>query len=47
MKGGLTPLLFVGIGVLLGFPLVALSYYAFVVTSTPEFCASCHEIQAA
>jgi len=34
-------------GVLLGFPLFSLAYYTLVRTSTPHFCASCHEIQPA
>jgi cytochrome c-type protein NapC/trimethylamine-N-oxide reductase cytochrome c-type subunit TorC len=43
----LKPLLYVTVGILLGFPLFALSYYPMVWTSTPEFCASCHEIAPA
>ena len=41
------PLLFVCLGVLLAFPLFSLTYYTMVRTSTPLFCASCHEIQPA
>lgn len=35
------------VGVLLSFPLFSMSYYTMVRTSTPEFCASCHEIKPA
>lgn len=35
------------IGVLVAFPLFSLSYYAMVRTSTPAFCATCHEIEPA
>ena len=37
----------VGLGVLIGFPLFSILYYTMVRTSTPQFCASCHEIQSA
>jgi len=40
-------LLLVGFGIALGFPLFSMTYYTMVRTSTPEFCASCHEIQFA
>jgi cytochrome c-type protein NapC/trimethylamine-N-oxide reductase cytochrome c-type subunit TorC len=39
--------LLVGLGIALGFPLFSLGYYTMVRTSTPEFCASCHEIRFA
>jgi len=35
------------LGVLLSFPIFSISYYTMVRTSTPEFCASCHEIKPA
>ena len=35
------------VGVFLSFPLFSISYYTMVRTSTPQFCASCHEIQPA
>ena len=35
------------VGIFLSFPLFSISYYTMVRTSTPEFCASCHEIQPA
>lgn len=41
------PALLIFFGVLLAFPLFSLSYYTMVRTSTPQFCASCHEIQPA
>lgn len=37
----------VGIGMVLAFPIFSISYYTMVRTSTPEFCASCHEIKPA
>jgi cytochrome c-type protein NapC/trimethylamine-N-oxide reductase cytochrome c-type subunit TorC len=37
----------VGIGIVIAFPLFSISYYTMVRTSTPEFCASCHEIKPA
>ncbi len=39
--------LFVVFGVLIAFPLFSMTYYTMVRTSTPQFCASCHEIQPA
>ena len=35
------------LGVFIAFPLFSISYYTMVRTSTPAFCASCHEIQFA
>ncbi len=35
------------LGMLIGFPLFSMSYYTMVRTSTPEFCATCHEIKPA
>jgi len=37
----------IGAGILIAFPLFSMSYYTMVRTSTPEFCASCHEIKPA
>jgi len=37
----------VTLGVLVAFPLFSMSYYTMVRTSTPEFCAICHEIKPA
>ncbi|MBU0995788.1 MAG: NapC/NirT family cytochrome c [Proteobacteria bacterium] len=39
--------LLVGLGVLLSLPVFSITYYTMVRTSTPQFCASCHEIQPA
>lgn len=41
------PAFFVVLGILIAFPVFSLTYYTMVRTSTPQFCASCHEIQAA
>jgi cytochrome c-type protein NapC/trimethylamine-N-oxide reductase cytochrome c-type subunit TorC len=41
------PLILIAIGILIAFPLFSMSYYTMVRTSTPEFCASCHEIKPA
>ncbi|OQX22321.1 MAG: cytochrome C [Desulfobacteraceae bacterium IS3] len=41
------PLIFVSLGLVLAFPIFSLSYYTMIRTSTPQFCASCHEIQFA
>ena len=41
------PALLVALGVIIGFPLFSMTYYAMVRTSTPRFCASCHEIRFA
>lgn len=35
------------LGILVAFPLFSMSYYTMVRTSTPEFCALCHEIKPA
>jgi nitrate/TMAO reductase-like tetraheme cytochrome c subunit len=43
----LKPAIFIALGILLAFPLFSLSYYTMVRTSTPQFCATCHEIQFA
>ncbi|MEW6443860.1 MAG: NapC/NirT family cytochrome c [bacterium] len=47
MKKRFKPFLWLSAGVLLGFPLFSLLYYTMVRTSTPAFCAACHEIQPA
>ena len=41
------PAVFIIIGILIAFPLFSMSYYTMVRTSTPEFCALCHEIAPA
>ncbi len=43
----LKPALFIALGIIIAFPLFSISYYTMVRTSTPQFCASCHEIQFA
>ena len=35
------------LGILIAFPLFSMGYYTMVRTSTPEFCARCHEIKPA
>lgn len=47
MKKPYRPILWIVLGIVLGFPVFSMAYYTMVRTSTPEFCASCHEIQAA
>jgi cytochrome c-type protein NapC/trimethylamine-N-oxide reductase cytochrome c-type subunit TorC len=47
MKKAIKPIIFIAVGLVIGFPLFSLSYYTMVRTSTPQFCASCHEIQFA
>ena len=47
MKRYLAPALLVVGGVILAFPLFSMTYYTMVRTSTPGFCASCHEIESA
>jgi cytochrome c nitrite reductase small subunit len=47
MKKYLKPVLYIIIGIVLAFPLFSLTYYTMVRTSTPQFCASCHEIEFA
>ena len=37
----------VALGIVIAFPLFSMSYYTMVRTSTPGFCASCHEIKPA
>lgn len=43
----LKPLLWIAVGLVVAFPLFSLTYATMVRTSTPQFCASCHEIQFA
>ena len=47
MKRVFVPILWVLVGIVVAFPLFSLMYYTMVRTSTPGFCASCHEIQPA
>jgi cytochrome c-type protein NapC/trimethylamine-N-oxide reductase cytochrome c-type subunit TorC len=46
-KRWLKPALLIAVGVLIAFPLFSMTYYTMVRTSTPQFCASCHEIEFA
>lgn len=41
------PLIYITAGVIIAFPLFSITYYTMVRTSTPQFCAMCHEIRAA
>ena len=47
MRLAIRPLGWVVVGIVIGFPLFSLTYYTMVRTSTPGFCASCHEIEFA
>ena len=47
MKKTIVGTLLVLAGIIIAFPLFSMSYYTMVRTSTPQFCASCHEIQFA
>ena len=47
LAGSVKALILIAIGILIAFPLFSMSYYTMVRTSTPEFCASCHEIKPA
>ncbi len=47
MKKYVVAFVLIGIGIILSVPLFSISYYTMVRTSTPQFCASCHEIQFA
>ena len=41
------PAILVSIGIVIAFPIFSMSYFTMVRTSTPQFCAWCHEIQFA
>jgi cytochrome c-type protein NapC/trimethylamine-N-oxide reductase cytochrome c-type subunit TorC len=47
MKGIIRPAIFITVGLVLAFPIFSLTYYTMVRTTTPQFCATCHEIQFA
>ena len=47
MKKFIKPAIFIVIGIIIAFPLFSLTYYTMVRTTTPQFCATCHEIQFA
>ncbi len=46
-KKFLLPAVLIALGIVISFPVFSISYYTMVRTSTPQFCASCHEIQFA
>ena len=46
-KRAMKPAILIALGILIAFPLFSMSYFTMVRTSTPEFCASCHEIKPA
>ena len=47
MKKSIKSVVWIFVGLIIGFPLFSLSYYTMVRTSTPQFCATCHEIRFA
>ena len=47
MKKYLVGAILIAVGMVISFPLFSISYYTMVRTSTPQFCASCHEIEFA
>jgi len=47
MKRWLKSGLLIALGIVLCVPLMSMGYYTMVRTSTPQFCAMCHEIQFA
>jgi nitrate/TMAO reductase-like tetraheme cytochrome c subunit len=47
MKKYMKVLVLIGAGIIIAFPLFSMTYYTMVRTSTPDFCASCHEIKPA
>lgn len=47
LKKAFKTALLILLGIILAFPLFSISYYTMVRTSTPQFCAICHEIQFA
>ena len=46
-KKAIKPAALIILGIIIAFPLFSMSYYTMVRTSTPDFCASCHEIKPA
>ena len=47
MKRHVKAAILVAVGIVVAFPLFSMTYFTMVRTSTPQFCASCHEIQPA
>jgi nitrate/TMAO reductase-like tetraheme cytochrome c subunit len=46
-KRSIKPAILIAVGILIALPLFSITYYTMVRTSTPEFCATCHEIRFA
>ena len=46
-KRAMKPAILIALGILIAFPLFSMSYFTMVRTSTPDFCALCHEIKPA
>ena len=47
MRKLVKPVVLIAVGIVIAFPLFSLTYYTMVRTTTPQFCATCHEIQFA
>lgn len=47
VKRSIKPAIFIVLGIVVAFPIFSMLYYTMVRTSTPLFCAGCHEIQPA
>jgi cytochrome c-type protein NapC/trimethylamine-N-oxide reductase cytochrome c-type subunit TorC len=46
-KKAIKPAALIILGIIIAFPVFSITYYTMVRTSTPDFCASCHEIKPA
>ncbi|MFW5818585.1 MAG: cytochrome c3 family protein [Desulfovermiculus sp.] len=44
MRKAFKPLIFIILGIVIGFPVFSMTYYTMARTSTPQFCSTCHEI---
>jgi cytochrome c-type protein NapC/trimethylamine-N-oxide reductase cytochrome c-type subunit TorC len=44
MRKVFKPLIFIVLGIIIGFPVFSMTYYTMARTSTPQFCSTCHEI---
>ena len=44
-KKAVKPAALIILGIIIAFPIFSITYYTMARTSTPQFCASCHEIQ--
>jgi cytochrome c-type protein NapC/trimethylamine-N-oxide reductase cytochrome c-type subunit TorC len=47
MKRHVKAAILVAVGIVVAFPLFSMTYFTMVRTSTPQFCATCHEIKPA